>query len=261
MPEVTCVGLLTADVVGKPIDTLPEKGRLQRVERMELHTGGCAANTGISLAKLGVRTAVIGKVGVDGFGDFIVGRLQQNKIETVGVMRDAEAATSATMVLVHVDGERSFLHYFGANGTLVGSDVDMALVKASKVAHIAGAFLMPALDGEPSAQILKEAKAADVITSFDTAWDVTGTWIDKIRCCLPYVDYFLPNFEEARLLAGGREEPGDIARFFIDEGVKTVALKMGERGAYVQRGPYAAQRKNGRIQRRILHASGGGESQ
>ena len=234
MPEVTCIGLLTADVVGKPIDSLPEKGRLQRVERMELHTGGCAANTGISLAKLGVQTGVIGKIGSDGFGDFILGRLEQHHIQTGGVVRDAEAATSATMVLVHADGERSFLHYFGANAALVGADVDMALVKASKVAHIAGAFLMPALDGEPSAQILKEAKAAGVITSFDTAWDVTGSWLNKIRCCLPFVDYFLPNFEEARLLAGGREDPGEIARFFIGEGVKTVALKMGERGAYVR---------------------------
>ena len=234
MPEVTCIGLLVADVVGKPIDSLPEKGKLQRVERMELHTGGCAANTGISLAKLGVQTAVIGKVGVDGFGDFIVQRLEGHRIECDGVARDAEAATAATMVLVHADGERSFLHYYGANATLRQSDVDMLLVKHSKVVHIAGAFLMPSLDGEPSARILKEAQEAGVITAFDTAWDVTGSWIDKIGCCLPYVDYLLPNFEEARLLAAGRDDPAEIARFLIDKGVRVVALKMGERGAYVR---------------------------
>lgn len=234
MPEVTCIGLLVADVVGKPIDALPDKGKLSRVERMELHTGGCAANTGISLAKLGVKTAVIGKVGTDGFGDFIVHRLAANRIEIDGVARDSEAATSATMVLVHSDGERSFLHYYGANATLQHSDVDMGLVHRSKVVHIAGAFLMSALDGEPSASVLREARQAGVITSFDTAWDVTGQWLGKIGCCLEYVDYFMPSFEEARMLAGGRDDPSEIARVLLDEGVKVVALKMGERGAYIR---------------------------
>jgi sugar/nucleoside kinase (ribokinase family) len=201
---------------------------------MELHTGGCAANTGISLAKLGVKTAVIGKVGCDGFGDFIVHRLAGNKIESAGVARDADAATSATMVLVHSDGERSFLHYYGANATLREADIDMRLVKQSKVVHIAGAFLMSSLDGEPCARVLEEAKSAGVITSFDTAWDVTGSWIDKIGCCLKHVDYFLPSYEEAKMLAGGREDPAEIARVLIDAGVKVVGLKMGERGAYVR---------------------------
>ena len=40
--------------------------RLGLVEQMSLHVGGCAANTGIDLAKLGVDTAVLGKVGADG---------------------------------------------------------------------------------------------------------------------------------------------------------------------------------------------------
>jgi sugar/nucleoside kinase (ribokinase family) len=234
LPDVTCIGVLVADVVGKPIDSLPERGKLQRVERMELHTGGCAANTGISLAKLGVKTAVVGKVGTDGFGDFMVRRLAENGIEYRGVARDTEAATAATMVLVHSDGERSFLHYYGANATLRQPDVDMALVNQSKVVHIAGAFLMPSLDGEPSARILEEAREAGVVTSLDTAWDVTGSWIEKIGVCLPYVDYFLPSFEEARMLANGRDDPEEIARVLLDAGVKVVGLKMGERGAYIR---------------------------
>jgi sugar/nucleoside kinase (ribokinase family) len=234
VPEVTCIGLLVADVVGKPIDSLPEKGKLQRVDRMELHTGGCAANTGIGLAKLGVKTAVIGKVGADGFGDFIVHRLAANRIEIDGVARDADAATSATMVLVHADGERSFLHYYGANATLSRSDIALRLVKQSKVVHIAGAFLMSSLDGEPCADVLREARQAGVITTFDTAWDVTGAWMDKIGCCLKYIDYCLPSYEEARMLAGGREAPEEIARVLLDAGVKVVGLKMGERGAYIR---------------------------
>lgn len=234
MPEVTCVGILVADVVGKPIDHLPGRGKLALVDRMELHSGGCAANTGISLAKLGVDTAIIGKVGADGFGDFLVNRFAQFGIDAGGVVRDTETATSATMVLVHGDGERSFLHYLGANATFSLADIDFERVRRSKILHIAGALVMPALDGAPTADLLRRAKEAGVLTVFDTVWDARGEWMAKVAPCLPYVDYLLPNYEEGRMLAGGRDDPADIARFLLDTGAKVVGLKMGERGSYIR---------------------------
>lgn len=233
MFEVTCLGILVADVVGKPIDTYPERGRLNLVERMELHSGGCAANTGVSLAKIGVKTAVIGKVGNDGFGDFLVQVLQKHGIDTRGVKRDQKDATSATMVMVHRDGERSFLHYIGANASLRLEDVDMDLVRQSKVLHVAGALVMPGIDGAPTAELLRRAKEMGVITSFDTVWNANSGWMQTIKPCLPYVDYMIPSIEEAKMLTG-REDPEDIAQVFLDNGVRVVGLKMGERGCYVR---------------------------
>lgn len=234
MPDVTCVGILVADVVGKPIEALPGRGKLGLVDRMELHTGGCAANTGISLAKLGVDTGIIGKVGDDGFGDFIVSRLTKHGIDAGGVARDPIHATSATMVMVHGDGERSFLHYFGANAAFCLEDIDMERALASRILHVAGALLMPGIDGEPTAELLHRAKSAGLTTAFDTVWDARGLWMENVGPCLPFVDYFLPNFEEARMLAGGREDPGDVAQFLLDAGAKVVGLKLGERGSYVR---------------------------
>jgi sugar/nucleoside kinase (ribokinase family) len=233
MPQVTCVGLLTADVVGKPIDRLPERGRLALVERMELHTGGCAANTGAALARLGVDTAIIGKVGNDGFGDFIVRRLAEQGADTRGVVHDAVTATSATMVMVHSDGERSFVHYYGTNATLSLADVDMDLALASPILHVAGTLLMPAMDGEPVAQLLSRAKEAGITTALDTAWDTSGQWMELVGLSLPYVDYFLPSMEEARMLADGIESVESIADCFLERGVGVVALKMGEAGCFV----------------------------
>ncbi len=233
MIEVTCLGILVADVVGKPIDTYPERGRLNLVERMELHSGGCAANTGVSLAKIGVKTAVIGKVGNDGFGDFLVQVLKKHGIDTRGVKRDEKEATSATMVMVHSDGERSFLHYIGANAALRLEDVDMEIVRQSKVLHIAGALVMPGIDGEPTAELLRKAKEMGVVTSFDTVWNATSGWMNTIRPCLPYVDYMIPSIEEAKMLTG-KEDPEEIAQVFLDHGVKVVGLKMGERGCYIR---------------------------
>lgn len=234
MADITCVGILVADVVGKPIESLPERGKMTLVERMELHTGGCAANTGAGLAILGVETAVVGKVGDDGFGDFIIGRLQRYGIDTAGVARDREAATSATMVCVDSSGERSFLHYVGANATLRLEDIDARCVLQSKILHIAGSLVMPQFDGEPTGELLKQAKAAGLVTSLDTVWDARGLWMQKIAPALPYTDYFLPSYEEAKELADGREDPDEIARFLIDRGVEVVGLKLGDKGCYVR---------------------------
>ena len=58
MSEITCIGILVADLVGRPIDRFPEKGKLMLVPEMELHAGGCAHNTGVDLKKLGEEVKV-----------------------------------------------------------------------------------------------------------------------------------------------------------------------------------------------------------
>ena len=96
MSDVVCLGIFVADALGRPIDTIPAKARLQLFDRMELHTGGCAVNTGIAMAKLGTDVGVIGKVGDDGFGDFLIKELKTAGVDTKGVVRDAKSSTSFT---------------------------------------------------------------------------------------------------------------------------------------------------------------------
>jgi sugar/nucleoside kinase (ribokinase family) len=232
MPQVVCLGILVADVLARPVDQFPERGRLTVVDRMELHTGGCAGNAAIGLSRIGVSAGVIGKVGDDGFGDFFLSVMEREGVDAAGIVRDQSANTSATMVLVHGDGERSFIHYIGANGELRVEDVDLDRLVGAKVLHIAGALLMPKLDGEPTAQLLRHAKRQRIITSLDTAWDSAGRWMKALEPALEHLDYFLPSVEEARMLSR-RDEPPDIAQFFLSRGVGVVALKMGEEGCYV----------------------------
>ncbi|MCS6862796.1 MAG: sugar kinase [Abditibacteriales bacterium] len=233
MPDVLCLGIFVADVIARPVDSYPQRGQLILVERMETHIGGCAANTAIDLAKLGFNVGAMGKVGCDGFGDFVLNTLQRHGVDTRGVVRDPEHATSGTMVLVHSDGERSFLHYLGANAALTDADVDFNLVQQAKLLHIAGHFLMPKFDGKPAARVLQRAQAMGVTTTLDTAWDSRGNWMRLLRHCLPYIEYFVPSYEEAKMCAG-RDNPRDVAQVFLDAGVKVVALKMGEQGCYLR---------------------------
>jgi len=238
--DVICLGIMVADVLARPVKRLPARGTLDVVERMELHTGGCAVNTGIALAKLGVRTAVMGKVGEDGFGDYIINTLHRYHIDTAGVLRDRVANTSATMVMIGPDGERSFIHYLGANAELRAVDIDLALAARGRILHIAGHNLMSKFDGADAATILQAARQRGVATSLDTAWDSTGRWFSLIEPCLPHIDYFVPSFEEASRIAG-RSDPAEVARFFLDYGMKLVALKMGDQGCYVTDGHEAVR--------------------
>ncbi|HEY3298181.1 MAG TPA: sugar kinase [Armatimonadota bacterium] len=233
MAQVTCLGILVADLVGKPVDVYPERGKLVLVDQLELHTGGCAANTGVGLARIGIDTAVMGKVGSDGLGDFMVGYMQRNSVDARGVVRDAKVGTSGTMVMVHGDGERSFIHYLGANACLSEADVNFDLIKGSKILHVAGTFLMPGFDGEPTARILKKAQEMGITTTLDTAWDSKGQWMNVIKPCLPYIDYIVPSIAEAQQVTG-KTDPSDVAKVFMDHGVKVVGLKMGEEGCYIR---------------------------
>ena len=233
MADVVCLGILVADVVGKPVDEYPVRGKLVLVDQMELHSGGCAANTAVALAKIGVETGIIGKVGSDGFGDFMIGALDRHGVDIRGIIRDRDVATSATMVMVHSDAERSFIHYIGANARLTEDDIDFGLIEGARVLHIAGSLVMAAFDGEPTARVLRKAREMGITTSLDTVWDSRGRWMDLLRPCLPYVDIALPTIEEARMITG-KHTPKDVAQVLMDHGVKIVGLKMGEDGCYVR---------------------------
>jgi sugar/nucleoside kinase (ribokinase family) len=158
-------------------------------------------------------------------------RLNGWDVDTRGVMRDAERATGVTLVAVDSGGERSFIHHFGANAAFGRDDVDWTLFPEAKHLHLAGAFVLPALDGAPAAELLAEARRRGMSTSLDVCWDREGRWMETLRPCLPYVDIFMPSEEEAQHLTG-QTEPAAVSAVLLEAGCRVVVLKLGERGCY-----------------------------
>lgn len=232
MADIACLGVLVADLLARPVDGMPPKGRLGLVDRMELHVGGNAANTGMDLAKLGVSSAVLGKIGADGLGDFLARTIQAAGADIRGVVRDPNVGTSGSMVLVASDGERTFIHYFGGNAEYRAEDVNWDVIGEAKILHVTGALLMPAFDGLPMAETMRRARERGIVTGLDTVWDATGKWFQTIGPCLPLADYFLPSISEAQEIVGCTD-PEDVAKALRDVGVKTVGLKLGEEGCYI----------------------------
>ena len=231
MPTAICLGILVADVIGRPIESVPAPGALALVESISPHIGGCAANTGIGLHRLGVETAIVGAVGRDGFGQWVRDVLQGEGVDARGLI-EKDAPTSATMVLVRPDGERTFLHCVGANAIFNLADFELCDFQNARLLHIAGHGLMPAFDGAPCAQLLQAAQKMGVQTSLDTAGAPDAKWRENLRQVLPFLDYFVPSLHEVRDLFSDCQTPESIAARLIEQGVQTVALKMGEAGSY-----------------------------
>jgi sugar/nucleoside kinase (ribokinase family) len=234
--DVVCLGILVADAIARPVDDLPPRGALELVDEVSLHGGGCALNTASALIRLGLEAAAIGKVGADPFGDFILQLLDERGVDRRGVLQDPGVSTSATVVLVDSSGERTFLHLPGANGHLRREELDEDVLFSGRALHIAGALVMPELDGSPIAAVLEEAKARGLTTSLDTVWDATGRW-DRLLPSLPHVDLFVPSLAEGSAISG-QPEPESVAFWLRERGVGTVALKLGADGSFVSSGEF-----------------------
>ncbi len=230
--NVVCFGIVVGDFLVKPFEKMPDRGKLILADRTELHIGGCASNTGVVLKKLGVDVAIIGKVGDDNLGKFVLNKLKEEGLDVSGMMTGKETNTSGTAVFIHPDGERSFIHSIGTNAHLKLAEINFDFVRKFSILHIAGALLMPGFDGDPLAETFKKAKEENVTTCLDTAWDSSGRWMTVLEKALPHVDYFLPSIEEARMITG-KNTPEDVAAFLLLKGVKNVGLKMGKEGSFI----------------------------
>ena len=228
--DVVCLGILVADVICRPVDGLPARGTLGLVDEIELRGGGCAVNTASALVRLGLRAGVAGKVGSDAFGDFVVALLDERGVDRRGLLRGENVPTSATVVLVGGDGSRTFLHVPGANGVVRAGELEHDALFAGRAFHAAGQLVMPALDGEPFAALLAEARRRGLVTSLDTVFDADGRW-ERVLPSLPHVDLFTPALAEAQGITG-EDDPAQAARRLRELGARAVAVTLGAEGCY-----------------------------
>jgi sugar/nucleoside kinase (ribokinase family) len=233
--DLVTTGVVCADVMVRPVDTLPERGKMRLVPQLELHLGGLAAVTAAIFAQLGGRAAVVGKVGEDGFGAYIASRLAHHGVDVSHLERTAEYHTAATVVVISEDGERTFLHHTGASAVLTDASIQDSILGEARIFHWGGPSVTPGLDGEPIARVLARARQKGAKTSMDTCFDGKGIWFPLIEHALPHLDIVMSSLPEAQHYTG-QETPPAIAEFYRSFGVETVMVKLGADGVYVENG-------------------------
>ena len=186
----------------------------------------------MALARLGVRVALAAPVGEDRLGKILRQSVRAAGVDDSNVITVKEGRTSVSLALVDSSGERRLLHFRGANEHFSAHDLNWDLVKGARVFHYASAFALPSFDGAPLAETMGRARQLGCLTSMNPCWDSWGRWLPLIEPALADVDYFYPNQEEGRQLTGERE-PAAMAQRLHQAGVKTVIIKLGAGGCYV----------------------------
>jgi sugar/nucleoside kinase (ribokinase family) len=223
------VGLLVADHLCAPISHCPKAGELVLTDHLSLNIGGCASNAAIDLARLGVRVGVVGCVGDDPFGRFVIDTLERAGVDTESIHSLSDVGTSGTLI-VNVKGEdRRFVHTIGANGRLSAADIPLERVRQAKVLYVGGYLLMPALEAQPLAELFRQARSVGVKTLLDVVVPGPGDYWRHLEPLLPETDVFLPNNDEGTILAG-HDDPRRQAEHFHAAGARTVVITCGGRG-------------------------------
>ncbi len=234
-PDVICIGNIVVDAVGVYVDTIPEEGALALFDRVEMHLGGCANNTAIALAKLGFSVGLAAKVGADGLGDYCAKVHAASGVDTRGLVRSASDSTSFSFIMVPRGGNRRILHTLGANATLGPGDIDTGLFTGAKWVGLHGLALVPKLEGENLASVLKAAHAAGAQTVGDLAINDRFTradWERMLGPCYAHFDILFPSEIEAIAMTG-QTEPRAMCETLRGRGVKIAGVKLGEKGCAV----------------------------
>lgn len=231
---ITLAGSMIVDVV-KTIDEYPQSGMLANIRSAKQSVGGCVPNTGIDLAVLDstLPVSVLGRIGDDENGRFLLSKLQANGINVSGVKVSANEQTSFCDVMSMPTGERTFFSYRGANAQFSAEDVDVSALTC-KIFHIGYILLMDKFDapdekyGTVMAKVLSAVQKRGVKTSIDMVSASNVAEYAIVKPALPYSDYVIINEIECCGIWGlnARNDDGTLN----EENLRLAMQKMMEAG-------------------------------
>jgi sugar/nucleoside kinase (ribokinase family) len=179
---------------------------------------------------LGVASRVVGKVGRDSFGDYVMSSLAGLGID-VSFVGESESLGTAKTVIVPVAGDdRRYIHTVGANADLARQDFSAESLSGVEVVYLGGYLVLPGLNPAAMVELFEAAHRQGARTILDVVLpgDANAS-MDDLRPILPSVDYFLPNDDEAGHLTG-EKDPERQAAVFNEAGAATVVITMGAEG-------------------------------
>jgi sugar/nucleoside kinase (ribokinase family) len=227
--DVLVVGELNVDLILDKIEKFPEVGKEVLAQKMTLTLGSSSAIFASNISSLGARVAFIGKIGKDKFGEVVLESLEEKKVNTSMILIDENVGTGATIIL-NVDEDRANTTYPGAMDLLTIDDISDEDLKKARHLHFSSYFLQPGMWGGLG-KLFRKAKELGMTTSFDMQWDPQETWKLDMEDVLPYVNVFLPNETELKLLTGKNDLNEAIQ--FVKKYTDILVVKRGNKGSFV----------------------------
>lgn len=231
MYDVVALGELLIDFTCQGVDD-------EGYPTMAAHPGGAVANFLAAVAKLGGRTALLGKVGTDAFSRLLMGTLKRAGVETGGIVADERFFTTLAFVTLdeHGDREFSFARKPGADTQLAFEELDLSIIDRARAFH----FGTLSLTDEPARTATRRAVAyareRGALLSFDPnlrkpLWRSMEEAREQMLWGLGRADVVKISDEEADFLFGLPPEKG--AEHIMEKfGVQLVFVTCGAKGCY-----------------------------
>ena len=222
--DVTALGELL-------IDFTENGNSAQGNPMLEANPGGAPCNVLAMLTKLGHKTAFIGKVGNDNYGEFFRENLQKNKIEDKLLTSD-RLPSGVASTFISPDGERTFGTYLGAAASLRAEELTLDMFKGYAYLFIEGYLVQ---DHEMILHAIELAKEAGLQICLDMAsYNIVANDLEFFTLLInKYVDIVFANEEEAKAFTG--KEPEEALRV-IAKKCSIAIVKVGANGSYIRKG-------------------------
>ena len=229
--------------IGEPMALLvaDHEGLLEDIEHFTKYVAGAEVNFSIGMTRLGHSVTYITKLGQDPFGKYINKFLQQQNIKTPYVKFDDSNRTGMQLkAKVSVGDPEVFNFRKGSAASHLNlPDVEDIVWENVKHLHLTG--IPPALSAtcrSVTYKLIETAKENGVSISFDPnlrlqLWEDKEEMVQIINELASQSDIVLPGVNEGLLLMGSDDENA-IADFYLNKGVSTVIVKLGEKGAFVK---------------------------
>lgn len=204
--------------------------------------GGAPANVAVGLARLGVQTGFIGKVGDDPFGHFLRKTLMENGVEVEGLIFDEYARTTLAFVANRSDGRKEIIFYRnpGADIRLRPEEIDERYVASADLLHFGSVSLSHSPSREATIRTVEIARDNGALISYDpnlrlALWDDAEDakcWIWEL---MPMADIAKLAEEEWEFITDTTDLPEGSERI-LQRGAKLVVVTRGEKGCYFNNG-------------------------
>jgi len=206
--------------------------------------GGSAANTIVGLARLGMETGFIGKVATDREGSLLYNNLQNENINTGGVLVTDNGRSGTVNGFVDSNGQRALYVDPGVNDDINIDEVELDYINSAKVLHITSFVGKSDEKSIETQKLVLNEISTKVSVSFDPGRLYTERGLDFLENFLIRTDILLINQSELKLLTTGNIEDSRISpekyetqeiaeKVQLDYGIDMVVVKMGNNGSYV----------------------------
>jgi fructokinase/2-dehydro-3-deoxygluconokinase len=204
----------------------------------QLHGGGTAANTSVALARLGVAVALVGAVGDDGYGRWMLDELGRESVDVQGIYSVPDAFTPMVMALIEPDGERTVVVWppeGGAHTQLQADAIDPGLIASATWLHTTGMCLRAAPARDAVLYAMELAREAGLRVSLDLnlrreCWGLKDATQRTFERAIELADVVFGNAEEEIMPIAGIDS-AEAAAQQLSGGKRTVIARQGDRGA------------------------------